>query len=278
MDTLDRGSLEATARWTAAARAAETARADALFSDPWADALAGREGHAWIEQRTADAVLPMVLRIRYFDDWLASVVEGHGVRQVVFPAAGLDARAFRLTWPANTRCFEIDRPAILEYKQRVLDGARAVPRCTRRVVTADLSGPWPDALLDAGFDPKLPSGWLIEGLLFYLDPDTVARLLDRVTTLSAPGSQLAFDVVNAAMMTSPWTRPWVEMQAAAGAPWVGTMEDPVAVLASLGWQATLTQAGQPDASHGRWTLPVIPTTMPGMPHNWFVTAQRSDRS
>ena len=38
------------------------------------------------------------------------------------------------------------------------------------------------------------------------------------------------------------------------------------------WTATLTQAGQPDANLGRWNLPVIPTKMPDMPHNWFVTA------
>ncbi len=95
-----------------------------------------------------------------------------------------------------------------------------------------------------------------------------------VSRLSAAGSRLAFDIVNGEVMTSPWTRPWVEMQAAAGAPWLATMEDPIGDLADHGWSASLTQAGQPDAAHGRWTLPVIPTTMPGMPHSWFVTAER----
>lgn len=85
---------------------------------------------------------------------------------------------------------------------------------------------------------------------------------------------MGFDIINGVVLTSPWTRPWVEMQAAAGAPWIGTMDDPVRSLAERGWQATLTQAGQPDANHGRWPLPIIPTTMPGMPHNWYVTAAR----
>ncbi len=57
--------------------------------------------------------------------------------------------------------------------------------------------------------------------------------------------------------------------------WTGTMDDPVGFLAERGWQATLTQAGAPDANHGRWTLPVIPTTMPNIPHNWFVTAEKN---
>lgn len=75
--------------------------------------------------------------------------------------------------------------------------------------------------------------------MFYLPNDVIRRVLDGVTALAAPGSVLGFDIVNGEMLLSPWTRPWVDMQAAAG-----------------------------------WTLPVIPTTMPAMPHNWFVTAER----
>jgi hypothetical protein len=52
------------------------------------------------------------------------------------------------------------------------------------------------------------------------------------------------------------------------------MDDPMGFLARRGWKATLTQAGQADANHGRWPFPVIPTTMPDKPHNWFVIAQR----
>jgi hypothetical protein len=64
------------------------------------------------------------------------------------------------------------------------------------------------------------------------------------------------------------------MQAAAGAPWLGTIEDPVGFLAERGWAPSLTQAGQPDADYGRWTLPVVPTSVPDFPHYWFVTATR----
>jgi hypothetical protein len=77
------------------------------------------------------------------------------------------------------------------------------------------------------------------------------------------------------MLTYPLTRKWVEMQAEAGAPWIGTMDDPVGCLAERGWQANMTQAGAADANYGRWIFPVIPTTMAEMPHNWYVTAQRA---
>lgn len=92
--------------------------------------------------------------------------------------------------------------------------------------------------------------------------------------MAAAGSWLGFDIINSVMLTFPLTQKWVEMQAKAGAPWIGTMDDPVEFLAARGWQANLTQAGAEDASYGRWPFPVIPTTMPGIPHNWFVTAQK----
>ncbi len=273
-DTSRSSGLEATARWTAAARAGESGRKDRLFDDPWAAALAGSEGMAWLAQRPPESVLPMVLRTRYFDDWLESITARDGIRQVVLLAAGLDTRAWRLAWPAGTRLFELDRPAVLRHKEAVLAAAGASPRCTRNAVEADLTGPWADALLEVGFDMSRPSGWLLEGFLFYLAVEDTVRLLDDVTRLAAPGSRLGCDVMNGSTLTSPWTRPWVDMQSEAGAPWLGTLDDPERFLAERGWRATVTQAGQPDANYGRWTLPVIPTTMPDMPHNWYVTAQR----
>jgi methyltransferase (TIGR00027 family) len=117
--------------------------------------------------------------------------------------AGLDTRAFRLPWPKTACCFEIDRAALLHYKETILDGAGARPQCVRRTVEADLTGPWADALLAAGFDPGEPSGWLLEGLLFYLSCDDMAGLLEAVTKLASMGSRLGFEIVNGPMLTSP---------------------------------------------------------------------------
>ncbi len=267
-------SLEATARWTAAVRAAETGRDDRLFNDPWAAALAGAEGASWLATRPPGSTLPIAIRTRYFDDWLRDVAIDDGIRQVVLLAAGLDTRAYRLPWASATTVFELDRPAVLEEKRDALASAGAMPACQRRPVVADLSGDWEGALVDAGLDPAARTAWLLEGLLFYLSRDVIDRILDGVTRLSAPGSRLGFDIVNGHVLTSPWTRAWVEMQAAAGAPWIGSMDDPAAELASRGWIAAVTQPGSPGANHGRWTLPVVPPEMTEMPHSWYVTAER----
>lgn len=269
------GTLAMTAHWTAAVRALEHQRADRLVADPWAESLAGEVGMTWLAGRSEASVLPIVLRTRYFDDLLQRVTRENAIRQIVLLAAGLDTRAFRLAWPDGVRLFEIDQPAVLDYKTGILRAAGAEPLCDRRAIGADLTDPWSEVLIKAGFSADEPTGWLLEGFLFYLPDEAIVRILEEVTRLAGPVSWLGFDIINSATLTSPFTRPWVEMQGASGAPCIGTLDDPVSFLAERGWQAALTQAGQPDAHHGRWTLPVIPTTMPDMPHNWFVTAQRA---
>ena len=244
--------LSSTARWTASVRALESQRPDALFHDPWAAALAGQEGAEWLAQRTEDKVIPILLRTRYFDDFLQRVTQEHATRQVVLLAAGLDTRAFRLPWPEGTEIYELDQADVLQDKEQVLAAQGAKPNCMRKVIKQDLIGPWSTALVNAGFDPQQPSLWLLEGFLFYLENDQVQRILQQVSEIAAPESWLAFDIINRAILTHPLTRAWVEMQAASGAPWIGTLDDPEEFLAGLGWRANLTQAGQPDAHHGRW--------------------------
>jgi methyltransferase (TIGR00027 family) len=264
--------LGATACWTAAIRARENEREDALLKDPWAAALAGEKGMRWIKDRAEESVIPILLRTRYFDDFLQRIVNKENIHQIILMAAGMDTRAFRLTWPEGTHFFELDQSPVLHSKEEILQSAGAVPTCKRTTIEADLSGPWEKKLTEAGFDPKGRSGWLLEGFLFYLPERIIAGLLDRVTTLASQASWMGFDIVNRIMLTHPLTREWVEMQAKSGAPWLGTMEDPVGVLGALGWEASLSQAGQEDANHGRWPFPIFPTMMPDFPHNWFVTA------
>jgi len=267
-------ALGATARWTAAARAVERNRPDPLFDDPWAGDLAGVEGAAWAANRSEDSLAPMVLRIRYFDDFLQRITADQSIRQVVLMAAGLDTRFFRLAWPAGTQAFELDQPAVLQEKERILIAAGAQSACIRHLVPADLTQPWSQALVKAGFDPRLPSAWLLEGFLFYIPNQSIHQILEEVTGLAAPGSWLGFDIINSITLTSPYTRQWIEMQAQSGAPWTGSLDDPVGFLAERGWKANLSQAGAADANHGRWHLPILPVSMPGVPHNWFVTAQK----
>jgi methyltransferase (TIGR00027 family) len=274
-DELD--AVARTARWTAASRARESARVDRLFDDPLAHGLAGDEGYALLDaepaQTAGNPLLP--IRTRFFDDWLERVA-AHGVRQLVIVAGGMDVRAFRLDWPPVTSLWELDRPALLALKNRILDGQKAVPRCQRHCLGIDLRDEaWPAALRETGFAPDEPAAWLVEGLVQYLEEGAVRRLLTALAALSAPGSQLGIDMLSRDFLTHEWMAPHVERMARAGTPWQFGTNEPEALLAELGWEAAVTQPGEDGASFGRWPWPVAPREVPGWPRNFLITANRA---
>jgi methyltransferase (TIGR00027 family) len=265
----------------AAARARESERADRLFDDPLAAALAGPEGFAWLErmefaaQSDGPGLYP-VIRTRFFDDFLLDACRTLEVRQVVLAAAGLDTRAFRLDWPPETRLFEMDLPEVLDAKEDAIDKAGANPNCERRTIRVDLSQEiWPEALLGAGYQPKSPSVWLIEGLLFYLTRAAVHGLLEKVGALTVAGSLLGVDVMNRGLFFSPVAWPMQAALARRGAPGRFGTNDPETLMAHHGWEADVTQPGEGGANFGRWSRPMVPREVPGLPRNFLVKAHRS---
>ena len=131
--------------------------------------------------------MPIVLRTRYFDDFLQRIAYQSGIRQVVLMAAGLDTRAFRLSWPESTRIFELDQPEVMQYKNQILSTDTTKPNCERHIIAVDLTGDWLDRLTDVGLDLRQPSAWLLEGFLFYLPEELITRLLAKIA-LSASGA------------------------------------------------------------------------------------------
>lgn len=289
MDTTFSDPVSRTARLTAAARARESKRPDRLFDDPWADALAGRDGVALMDRLEAAGRPPgtpasgenpyIAIRTRFFDDFLRAATGGEaGVRQVVILAAGLDTRAFRLAWPAGVRVFELDRLDVLEMKNRLLrTGASSPvePRCDRRAIGVDLATePWDEALAGAGLDVAQPSAWLVEGLLAYLDEAAARAILQRAAALAAPQSLLGADVLSRTYFTSPWTRAALEALEREHAAWRFGTDDPEGFFAAAGWTATVLRPGDAGADFGRWPFPAFPRELPEVPQSFMITATR----
>ncbi len=266
-----------TARWTAAERARESARPDRLFDDPLAAVLAGEPGQALAEEMRGDGTFDnpaLAIRTRFFDDAITDAVTAHGVRQVVLLAAGMDTRAYRLPLPDDVSWFELDRPELLELKDRELSAAATTPRGTRRPVGVDLTGEWPAELSNAGFAAAQPTLWLIEGLIAYLDAAAMHRLLDQVTELSAPGSELLCDPIGQSFLECPWMRPWLEHLAARGTPWRFGTDQPEDLFVPRGWQPTATLFSTAGTRLGRWPFPAYPRDTPGIPQSYLVRATR----
>jgi methyltransferase (TIGR00027 family) len=202
-------SVGATATVVAAQRAVASRGPDPLINDPYAEPLVRAVGvdfatrlldgesdvddtaTAFNVTRMAEA---MAVRTRFYDNVFIAAAAA-GVRQAVILASGLDTRAYRLPWPAGTVVYEIDQPAVIEFKTATLAALGAQPTAEHRAVSIDLRDDWPNSLLDSGFERSHATAWIAEGLLIYLPPHAQDQLFDSITSLSAPGSHLATEYV-----------------------------------------------------------------------------------
>lgn len=254
-------SVGATATMVAAGRAMATKDPRGLIDDPFAAPLVRAVGldfftkmmDGQLDLDAIDNMSPerlqaisngMAVRTKYFDDYFADAMAA-GVRQAVILASGLDARAYRLPWPAGSVVYEIDQPRVIEFKTATLAGIGAEPTAQRRTVPIDLRADWPAALKAAGFDPAAPTAWLAEGLLIYLPPQAQDRLFDDITALSAPGSAIAtefvpgiidFDVDRARELSESFRRHGVDIDMASLV-YTGERHHVVDYLSGAGWSA-----------------------------------------
>jgi methyltransferase (TIGR00027 family) len=165
-----------TARWVAVYRAWESARPDALFRDPFAQRLAGERGIAIAKlmPRQARSGWPIIVRTKLIDDLvLSSLAEGCDC--VVNLAAGLDARPYRMALPAELPWIEVDFPAMVEEKQRLMADAQPVCRLTRRGLDLSDSAAR-GAFFDELADTTRSALVITEGLLLYMNEEVVRAL------------------------------------------------------------------------------------------------------
>jgi methyltransferase (TIGR00027 family) len=273
-----------TALGVAMVRARESLREDRLFDDPYAHRFLEAAPGAFPEEPTSaedlSALGPLaslgavfafhgVLRTRFFDDYLLTATAA-GCAQVVLLAAGLDARALRLSWPGGVRVFELDLPEVFAYKEAVLAACDAAPTCERSIVRVDLRESWTDELAAAGFDPTAPTAWLSEGLLLYLTADEAVRLLTTVGELSAPGSQLAFEhggIADSALVAQTRGMPAMDQYTSL---WKGGLgQDAPGWLSRHGWHPQLHNLAELAASYDR--------PVPAPSSGGFLTAVRAGR-
>jgi len=277
-------SVGATATMVAAARAVATKADNPLINDPFAEPLVRAVGVDFLTKLAAGelaavdvdddesswklAQMPdaMAVRTRFFDAFFNDATRA-GIRQAVILASGLDARAYRLDWPAGMTVFEVDQPQVIAFKTAALADLGAAPTADRRAVAVDLRNNWPAALIDAGFDHRQPTAWIAEGLLGYLPPEAQDRLLDNISALSADGSRLATEAIpDMSQVDHEQAR---EMMRRATAKWrahgfdlefselgyEGDRNDVAAYLDTLGWRSTGTPMSELLADNG---LPPIP--------------------
>jgi methyltransferase (TIGR00027 family) len=277
-------SVGATATMVAAARAIATKADNPLIDDHFAEPLVRAVGVDFFTRWAAGEVVAddlddhesdwklgympdaMAVRTRFFDAFFRDATQA-GIRQAVILASGLDARAYRLAWPADMTLFEIDQPEVIEFKTVTLAGLGAAPTTDRRTVAIDLRQDWPTALREAGLDTSRPTAWIAEGLFGYLPPEAQDRLLDNITALSAEGSRLACEAIpDSSEVDVEEAR---EKMRRASAKWrdhgleldfedlgyEGERNDVASYLQNLGWQSVGIQMSELLADNGLAAIP-----------------------
>ncbi|GLX49275.1 S-adenosyl-L-methionine-dependent methyltransferase [Streptomyces hygroscopicus subsp. hygroscopicus] len=271
-------AVSRTAQWTAAARALETEREDRLFADPYARTVAGTTGFELLDRYAGAGTVPfLAIRTTYLDRAIERAVGERGLRQVVFLAAGMDTRHYRLTWPDGITLYELDRPALLEAKAAMLAREPEPAGRERRTVAVDLREDWTGSLKEAGWQAERPTLWVVEGLLFFLPEEAVRTLITTLWQHSAPGSVLLGDVISEAALRNPLSRPFMKALEEDGNPWLFGTEEPEQLLVSCGWTVQeVKQPGEEGADFGRWPYPVPPRETPRVPRSFLFTATREE--
>lgn len=269
-------SVIETARWAAAQRARESERPDRLFFDPLAAALAGEEGLAALQlsekynPQHVDTANYISIRIRFFDD-IARDGVAHDIRQIVLPAAGMDARAYRLSWPDGTTLYELDHAELLAIKGKILERQSLAPKCRRVTIATDLKQDWARLVVDSGFAANERSMWLIEGLFYYLDEPDVHHVVKQASSLAASGSVLVTDLVSQSLLTSPWMQQALKAMEEQGMGWRFGTDDPAALFAQYGWEAEIKQPSEEGAKYNAQRFP----NQAGHSLSFFVVARRT---
>jgi methyltransferase (TIGR00027 family) len=189
-------SASKTALMVCAYRARASRWPKPLFVDPWAESLAGSDGHDLarrLDLRFPPMELWLALRVAYLDRLIGIAVDALSIRQVVILGAGYDTRAARLP-RAGTRFFEVDHPATQAAKRARLADLDGYPVDAATYVTCNFERDDPvDRLVATGFQIGEPALVLWEGVTAYLSEAAVRAAATRLASSLDPRSLLAFD-------------------------------------------------------------------------------------
>lgn len=207
-------TISRTAEWTCVSRAASSLESDSYYRS--ADHIALLLVPAflqrllritWFRRFYSRVLAPkggyeyIIARTKYIDAVFQEAL-GQGVEQILIFGAGFDTRAVRLkTETGVTRVFELDVPLTQQSKleQYAKRGVPIPPNVTFIAIDFDKEV-LADKLLAAGFREGMPSLFILEGLLMYLQPQSVEETFKVIAAFAGEGSLVVFDYVHTAVL------------------------------------------------------------------------------
>jgi methyltransferase (TIGR00027 family) len=143
----------------------------------------------------------LAARERYIDDCLLESLK-NGFAQLVILGAGYDSRPYRFAeLLKSVHTYEIDHPATQKAKlkslQKVFDH---VPENVTFVPIDFNHQSLSQRLAESGYDPKLITLFIWQGVTYYLEPGAVDQTLAFIAGQSAPGSKIIFDYIDLSVL------------------------------------------------------------------------------
>ncbi|QYC41989.1 Leucine carboxyl methyltransferase [Nonomuraea coxensis DSM 45129] len=169
------------------AKALDNRLPDPILGDTYAERVMRRLDPGYDRGRfgTSQLGLVAVVRSRAHDDWARGFLADHPDAVVLHLGCGLDARAHRLDPPPTVDWYDLDHPAVIELRRRLLP---ARDHCT--LIGSDVT--------DLTWLERVPRGrpvlMVAEGLVPYLPEADVRRLLTGVVD-AFPEGQIQLDTV-----------------------------------------------------------------------------------
>ena len=173
-----------TALITLVGKARQSASADPILPDPWAEAAVERVDYDFAKLKVRDYESRIIaIRSTEFDALARSFIAEHPDAIVLGLGCGLDSRVFRVDPPATVAWVDIDFADVVDLRRRLFPEREGYS-----MVGAPVGEPgWLDSV-----PTDRPVMALAEGLSMYLDEPTMRRLLNDITG-RFPSGRIAFD-------------------------------------------------------------------------------------
>ncbi len=143
----------------------------------------------------------VIARTKYVDVVFKEALSNH-FEQILIFGAGFDTRALCFQDLAGmTKIFELDAPATQEAKLRQYQkrGLRIPSNVAFIPIDFDKES-LPGKLEEAGFRKEQRTLFILEGLLMYLQPESVHETFQTIQDLAGEGSEVVFDYVYASVI------------------------------------------------------------------------------
>ena len=142
-----------------------------------------------------DSTGSIVARVRYFDDFLKKSIKER-LEQLVIFGAGYDTRAYRIKeLKGKIKVFEVDHPDTQRFKvQKIKEIFGSIPEHVVYVPVDFESQILGKELFNNGYNRSLRTLFIMEGLIMYITPKSVAETLTFIVENSGKGSAIIFDI------------------------------------------------------------------------------------